>query len=69
VGKEMMLDWNSRLIHQIGHVALSKINVRYQGMKVLRQQRCSEKSDGSPAGHSIKLINIPNSGSIAGPSV
>jgi hypothetical protein len=51
----MLLDWNSSLIHQIGHVALSKINVHPQGMKILGQQICSEESDGSPAGHSIRV--------------
>jgi len=56
VGKEMILDWNSYLIHQIGHVALSKINVHPQGTKILEQRRCLEKSDGSPEGHSKRVL-------------
>ena len=55
VGKEMILDWNSHLINQIGHVALSKINVHSQGMKILGQRRYLEKSDGSPEGHSKRV--------------
>lgn len=55
VGKEILLDWNSPLIRQIGHVALSKINVHPQGMKILGQRRCSERSDGNPEGHSKRV--------------
>jgi hypothetical protein len=47
-------------------VALSKINIHPQGVKILGQWRCSEKSDDSPEGHSKRVKNIPNSGGIAG---
>ena len=55
VEKEMLLEWNNPLIHQIEHVALSKINVHPQGMKILWQGRCLEKSEGSPEGHSKRV--------------
>jgi hypothetical protein len=58
VGKEMLLEWHSPHIHLTGHVALSKINVHPQGMKILGQQRCSEESDGSPEGHSKRISYI-----------